>query len=470
MSDQPSSDSRQQAWWAAIAALVAVVMVMKPTGNLMEGHWRWVVGALGVVMVWRMAGVLGSSSSSPGRILSLLALVAMAGSVAVVGIPTHWFRVPAWSEVASVVTPLLLGAAALLAVLFGLAGLNRRRELTGAPQRAYVPILLNLIIVAAAWQVVRQPLWKESLEGMLKLPQLHSNRVAFEESITPWVDIIQHRQPATPGGTVVPRAATRANSTTPSASAPSLAERDRKTVISTHPLGIPKLPLLAPGTRSGATPANAEQWVQAAVHNPENPLLELKASIALVADGRADQALSRLAAARQRGCQSAELIRFHAHLLQDEGRPAAAATVLESLVVSAEGTDQDLHECLSAWEQAGQSDRAENLAERLLVKRPSRDLFRWMATRDAAEGRYERALVLLGQLSRRSPFDSADAFQLAEVALRAGRPELALDAVNLLEGSGHRSIRLVRLAERAKASAIAESSRSTRGPTPRAGR
>jgi tetratricopeptide (TPR) repeat protein len=232
-------------------------------------------------------------------------------------------------------------------------------------------------------------------------------------------------------------------------------------------LGTPKLPVLATGAPINSKPATAEQWVQAAVHNTENPLVELKASVALVAEGRTDQALGRLAAARERGCQSPDLIRFHARLLQAKGRPAAAATVLETLVASPEGTDQDLHECLGAWEKAGQLDRAENLVERLLVKRPSRDLFRWLATRDAAEGRFERALLLLGQLSRRTPFDPADAFQLAEVALRAGRPQLALDAVSMLEESGHRSPRFIRLAERAKASAVAESSRTPNHPAPR---
>lgn len=458
------SSTGQQTWWAAIAAVIALVMVVKPMGQLTEAEWKWMLGGLGVLMLWRVWGLLRSSSSSPGRIVLLLLAVAMAGSVAVVGIPVHWFRLPGWGEVGKVVMPLLLGMAAITAVLFGLAGLNRRRELNGAPQRSYVPILLNLIIVAAAWQVVRQPLWRESLQGMLRLPQLHSNRIAFEESVAPWVDMIQHPGAAQGRNSAVPTV-----SPPPTSVAVSAAENPAPGGGVTRDVHGPASVPPASGVTGAPAPANAEQWIQAAVHNKENPQLELRASIALVAEGRADQALSRLAAARERGCQSPELIRFHARLLRGKGRPAAAATVLETLVLSPQGTDEDLRENLGAWEQAGNLERAENLAERLLVKRPSRDLFRWVATRDAAAGRFERALLLLGQLSRRSPFDADDAYRFAEVALQAGRPELALDAVSMLEQAGHRSARTHRLTEKIRASAVAGSSRYPTDRPPGAG-
>jgi len=461
MSTSKPSSQGSQLWWALVAAAVALVMALKPMGSLTTSEWKWLLGSLGAVMAWRIFGLLRSASSSPGRIFLWLVGMALVGSVIVVGIPTSWFRVPAWSEVASVVMPLAVGVAAITAVLLGLAGWNRHRELDGAPQRSYLPIVLNLIIVATVWHVVRQPLWKESLQGMMRLPQLHSNRVALEESLAPWVDVIQNG--GKPSERAVGASAAPAARTAPSQESTATLSQSpspaRKVVASTHALNRPQP--AAPPTTAPRLPArnadNVEQWIQAAVHNKENPALELRASVALVATDRADQALSRLAAARERGCQSPELIRFHSRLLRAKGRPATAAVVLESLVLSPDGTDQDLRESLGSWEQAGQMDRAENLAERLLVRRPSRELFRWLAARDAAEGRYERALVLLGQLSRRSPFDPEDAYRLADVALTAGRPELALDAVTLLEEAGHASPRSIRLGERARASGVAES-------------
>lgn len=452
MNQPTSSAPRHQVWWAVIAVLTAMVMALKPMGTLTDPEWKWTLGGLGALMLTRVLWMLRSASTSPGRILLLLMGIALACSMAVIGVPAHWFRVPALSEVTSVVFPVVLGMAAIVAALIGLAGWNRHRDLDGAPQRSYLPIALNIVIVAAVWHVVRQPLWKESLQGMMKLPQLRSNRMALEASLEPWMEIIQHgdRPAATPEpGT------------------------SRKAVASTHALGQPG-PKTAPATPAepaAAPPAGsnrtlAEQWIQAAVHNQENPALELRAAVALVAADRSDQALGRLASARKRGCQSPELIRFHARLLRARGRPAGAGAVLEALVLSPEGTDQDLRECLGSWEQAGQPARAENLAERLLVRRPSRELSRWLAAHDAAEGRYERALVLLAQLSRRAPFDPADAYQLAEVALSAGRPELTLDAVSMLTQAGHGSARSAQLAERARNTAMAGSARVQGADTP----
>jgi tetratricopeptide (TPR) repeat protein len=452
MNNGTSSGNGQQAWWAVLGVGAALLMALKPWGALTPYQWKWVAGGLGVAVLWRVWGLLRSSSSSPGRILMWMLGLAMVGSVVVVGIPTHWLRVPAWSDVVGVVTPMVLGLAAVLALLVGLAGLNRQREMNGAPQRSYLPILLNLVILAAVWQVVRQPLWRESMKGMMALPQLGSQRRALEESLASSMEQIKTGKSSTPAG----MAAGAGNPTT------AALEPDRKSVFTTHPLG--PLPAGLAGILADSAPANAEQWIQAAIHNPHDPQLELRASIALVAEGRDDLAIRRLDAARERGCQSPDLLRFYARLLLTKNRPAAAASVLEALVASPQGTDEDLHDTLKAWEQAGQAERAETLAERVLVKRPSRDLFRWLAARDAAQGRYERALVLLGQLSRRTPFDSADAFQLAEVALRAGRPELALDAVALLEQAGHRSPRTTRLAQQAKASAVADLTTPPRNP------
>ena len=457
MSHDAFSENRQQTWWGVLGVGAALAMAVKPWGALTPEQWKWVAGVVGVVLVWRVWGLLRSSSSSPGRILMWLLTLGLVGSVVVVGIPAHWLRVPAWSDVVGVVMPLGLGVATLLALLVGLAGLNRRREMHGAPQRSYLPIVLNLVILAAVWQVVRQPLWKESLKGMMALPQLGSNRRALEESLAPWMEQIQTGKSS----------ASTAETAAVAGAAPAAAAPDRKTVITTHPLS--PSPSGASTSFAGLAPATAEEWIQAAIHNPHDPQLELRASIALVAEGREDLALRRLDAARERNCHSPDLLRYYARLLLSKNRPAAAAGVLEALAVSPQGTDHDLHETLKAWEQAGQPERAEILAERALVKRPSRELFRWLATRDAAQGRYERALLLLGQLSRRTPFDPADAYQLAEVALRAGRPELALDAVSLLEQAGHRSARTTRLAQKARASAVVDLSPASGTPRPARG-
>jgi tetratricopeptide (TPR) repeat protein len=279
---------------------------------------------------------------------------------------------------------------------------------------------------------------------MMRLPQLHSNRMALEASMAPWVDMIQNGSQTPRTGASVPILPDPVVSTTEPLA--SFAETDALPAIGA---AGPALPPALPPAEAG----NADHWILTAIHNPSDPLPELKACMALAAEGREIQALDRLEAARDRGCRSPDLTRFHAGMLKKAGRLVASATVLESLVLSPQGTDQDFHECLRTWEDAGQLDRAENLAERALVRRPSRDVIRWLATRHATQERYERALLLLGQLSRRSPFDPADAYQLAEVALRAGRPQLALDAVNLLDRHGHRSPRTAQLAARARASA-----------------
>jgi tetratricopeptide (TPR) repeat protein len=457
MHDDSSTGSPRLGGWVALVGLGALLMVFKPSRALESHEWRWVLGIFGVVVLWRTWGLLRSSSTSPGRILIWLVIGGMVGSVAWMGVPGDWIRVPAWHDVRSVAMPLLVGAAGLMVVLAGLAGLNRHREMKGAPQRSYLPIFLALVITTSVWHVVRQPLWKESLQGMMRLPQLHSNRMALEASMAPWVDMIQN-------GSQTPRTG---------ASAPIMPDfipattEPPGTFETNHSLtAIDTAGPTSPAVQMPADAGNADHWILTAIHNPSDPLPELKACMALAAEGRQGQALARLDAARDRGCRSPDLIRFHAGLLKKAGRLAASASVLESLVVS-QGTDLDLHQCLGAWEQAGQPDRAENLAERMLVKRPSRDVFRWLATRDAARERYERALLLLGQLSRRTPFDPTDAYQLAEVALRAGRPQLALDAVTLLDQHGHRSARTTQLAARARAAA-GNSTRPPAGPVPAA--
>jgi tetratricopeptide (TPR) repeat protein len=440
----------------ALVGLGALLMVFKPSRALEAHEWRWGLGFFGVVALWRIWGLLRSSSASPGRILLWLVVGGMVGSVAWMGVPGDWIRVPAWHDLRSVVMPLLVVGAGLTVVLAGLAGLNRHREMKGTPQRSYLPILLALIITASVWQVVRQPLWKESLQGMMRLPQLHSNRVALEASMAPWVDMIQN-------GSQTPRTGASVPIMPDPFTSPAEPSGNFQTTDS--------LPAIDPAGRTPhavqmpADAGNADHWILTAIHNPSDPLPELKACMALAAEGRHIQALARLDAARARDCRSPDLTRFHAGLLKKTGRLAASASVLESLVVSHDGTDLDLHQCLGAWEQAGQPDRAENLAERMLVKRPSRDVFRWLATRDADRERYERALLLLGQLSRRTPFDPTDAYQLAEVALRAGRPHLTLDAVNLLDQHGHRSARTAQLAARARAAA-GNSTRLPAGPVP----
>lgn len=454
-SKEDSGGGGQVVWWAVAAVVAALVMVLKPSGTLAEGEWKWAVGVLGVVMLWRLWGLLRSSSCSPGRIVLWLLALALAGSVVTVGVPGQWFRVPAWSEVSAVVMPLAVGVVALGALLLGLAGLNRRREVNGTPQRSYLPILLNLIIVAAAWYVVRQPLWKQSLEGMMKLPQLHSNRLALEQTIAPLGGSIGNEGGTSPNPPPASPAHRSGAPTSPAnhgdATSRAAVGRPSKTGSgSAAHLGTLPLP---------AMPANAEQWIWAAVHNKEDPMLELRACQALVAEGRPDQALSRLTAARDRHCQSPELIRFHARLLLEKARPAAAAAVLESLATSPAGTSEDVQKSLGAWETAGQLDRAQSLAERLLVVKPSRDVFRWLADHYAAEGNSDRALALLGQLSRRSPFHPDDAHRMAEVALQSNRPDLALDAVDLLTQAGHRSPQVDQLAARARASSPADSPR-----------
>jgi len=449
---QPKQDDGRQLGWAVVAVVGAGLMVMKPWGVMTEGEWRWVLGGFGGVMLGRVWGLLRSSSSSGGRVLMWLMVLGLAGSVGVVGIPTSWMRVPAWSEVTSVLMPLALGLGACVAIMMGIAGLNRRRELRGTTQRSYLPIVLNLTILVAVWHVVRQPLWEESLRGMMALPQLGSQRQALEESLAPWVEQIQRgpneAKPEEVAAVALPEAT-------------SLKSGQSGTVNSPG-----RLNASLPDDAGGSSPKNSMDWIQAAIHNPQDPLLELRAAAALVAEGREDTAIRRLAAARDRGCQSVELIRFHAQLLKDAGRIAAAAASYEALVLAAPGTEQDLHEALNAWELAGQPDRAENLAERLRIRRPSRDLLRWMATHYAKASRYERALELLGQLSRRSPFEPADALQCAEVALKAGRPEIALDALSLLEQHGENSPKVRQLAARARASSLVESSTK---PAPRTG-
>ncbi|MFN0127635.1 MAG: tetratricopeptide repeat protein [Verrucomicrobiales bacterium] len=447
-SKEDSGGGGQVVWWAVAAVVAALVMVLKPAGTLTVGQWKWAVGILGLVMLWRLWGLLRSSSCSLGRIVLWLLALALAGSLMTVGVPGHWFRVPGWSEVSAVVLPLAVGVVALGAVLVGLAGLNRRREIKGTPQRSYLPILLNLIIVAAAWHIVRQPLWKQSLEGMMRLPQVHSNRIALEQTIGPLGGGIGNEGESAPN----PEAgspAHQSDGTAPTAKhGDGTSQADADDLLKSgagtgYPLGKVPLP---------AMPANAEQWIWAAVHNKDDPMLELRACQALVAEGRPDQALSRLAAARNRRCQSPELIRFHADLLFDKTRPAAAAAVLESLATSPAGTSGDVQKCLVAWQTAGQDNQARILAERLLVLKPSRDLFRWLADHYAAAGNSDRALALLGQLSRRSPFNPDDAHRMAEVALQSKRPDIALDAVDILTQAGHRSPRVDQLAARARAS------------------
>lgn len=445
-SSQQNQDNGRQLGWAVAAAVAAGLMVMKPWGVLTAGEWRWVLGGLGVVMLWRLWGLLRSSSSSGGRVLMWLVVLGLAGSVGVVGIPTSWMRVPAWSEVTSVVLPLMLGLGACVAVVMGIAGLNRHRELRGTTQRSYVPIVLNLTILVAVWQVVRQPLWEESMRGMMALPQLGSQRQALEESLAPWVEQIQRGTSGTAPEEVAAVSLPEATALRPRKSSPG-------------PVSGRRAAAPADEEMNGTTPKDSAEWIRAAIHNPHDPILEWRAASALVAEGREDAAIRRLAAARDRGCQSAELIRFHAQLLKDAGRIAAAAATYEALVLSAPGTEQDLHEALNAWESAGQPDRAESLAERLRIRRPTRELLRWMATHYAKKaGGYDRALELLGQLSRRSPFDPADAIQCAEVALKAGRPEIALDALALLEQHGENSPKIRQLTARARASSFVESS------------
>jgi hypothetical protein len=293
----------------------------------------------------------------------------------------------------------VLFLAAILAALVGLAHWNRKRELEGPGQHSRLAVILNLVIAVVAWQVIRQPLWRDSLAGMMQLPKVYENRMALEAGFYEWTQVIQN------GGSAAP---TDAGAT-------------------------------APAPRLGRLPAP--------------PVVLAPVRITMPPGGH--RGLAALAAMNLDQPDAPAQTRTRARFLRETGSHGEAADLLEPLARSAVGTDEDARDCLRALVDSGQIDRARNLAASLVVRDPTRELKRWLACLDAEIGEMDKALSSLRQLARRKPFDPADAYILGELALMAGRPRDALDAVARLESAGERTERTRLLAARAQAPRVA---------------
>lgn len=379
--------------WLVLSAAAAAVMVLKPLAALSPAQMHWVLGGLAIVIVGKLFFMLRSSCASAGRLFFFLILMALACAVAVTGIPREWLRLPRFSQVSALILPVLLCGVAGMAFLIALAGLRKYREKKGNVQRSYWPLAVNLMIVIAAIQVMRQPAWKASLEETLGFTEIADKRRALEGGVAYWMDQIEHQQgrngEAAPRqlGTVSTLATTAAQTPAPPA----------RRVAAVHPIKeksaswwetLTGIFSIESSTSLRPVSVKREDFPQldSVTGDFTNPETELETVRKLLNRGQKGRALRWLETCRARTCQSPELIRLHADVLRQIGRIDEAASVLEPLAISYDGTLQDGRTCIALWEQARRLDRARTVAQRVLVRNPTKEFSLILARINAAQG------------------------------------------------------------------------------------
>jgi hypothetical protein len=394
MGAKPHKPQRSIVGWLWLTAAAVAAMAGRRMTDSVDGFWRWVVWGLVALTVLKVLLLVRWESTSRWRLSGVLAAVAAAGTLGMIGIPQGWLSVPELAQLGSVFFPFVLLVVALLAVLVGIAHWNRHREMEGPSQYSRMAVVLNGVIAIVAWQVMRQPLWKDSLAGMMQLPQLYETRVALEEEVSQWTEAI----------------------------------------------------------RSGQAGAMSRS-------RPETGRVVAPRRVSVSGVGRGLAAIT----ARYGDYNAPIDVRTRARFLQEMGCHADAAAELEPLVDSPDGDDRDIRECLRSLVLSNQIDHARELAERMIVRSPTRELHRWLACLYAGHGEVDRAISALRQLARRRPFNPVDAYILGELANLIGRPADALDAVAHLEGGGERTERTRLIAERARALLAMHPTPRTRG-------
>lgn len=356
-------------------------MVVRPLAALSPAQMHWVLGGLAAVMLFKIFFMLRSSCASAGRLFFLLALLGLGGVLAVTGVPRGWLRVPQFSQIAALVLPVLLCGMAGLACLIALAGLRKYREKTGNTQRSYWPVIVNLLILLAAAQVMRQPAWKASLEETLGFTQIAEKRRALEGDVAYWVDQIEQQQGAS--GKAAPRpisagAPAALAATAPAPSASSWWDKFAGFFAIESPAPAKRRPV--------ALKREDFPQLDSVAGDFKDPEIELGNVRKLLNRGQKGRALRWMENCRAQACQNPELIRLHAQVLREVGRIPEAAATLEPLALSYDGTLQDGRTCIALWEQVGRLDRARAVAQRVLVRNPSKEFSLLLARINAAQG------------------------------------------------------------------------------------
>lgn len=370
-----------------LSAAATVVMVIKPLAGLSPAQTHWVLGGLAAVMLVKIFFMLRSSCASAGRLFFVLALLGLAGVLAVTGIPRGWLRVPQFSQIAAVILPILLCGMAGLACLIALAGLRKYREKTGNTQRSYWPVIVNLLILAAAAQVMRQPAWKASLEETLGFTEIAEKRRALEGDVAYWIDQIEQQQGAPEKGAARPIGASPSASQTGAAAASATSRTLSARSWWDKCVGFFAIESPGPATRRPVA-LKREDFPQldSVMGDFKDPEIELGNVRKLLNRGQKGRALRWLENCRTQACQNPELIRLHAEVLRQVGRIPEAAATLEPLALSYDGTLQDGRTCIALWEQVGRLDRARAVAQRVLVRNPSKEFSLLLARINAAQG------------------------------------------------------------------------------------
>jgi hypothetical protein len=217
--------------------------------------------------------------SLPG-ILGVVSAVVACGAVAIVGIPESARRVPGLMDLTLITVPILLLGAAVSGVLLALSKWRGHGEFAGMAQRPRMTVVINLILAAAAWQVVRQSASMGVIQGLVRLPELRERRLAVEQMVNEVLTGISSH----PTVAVLAKGPERSDAPTDLAALRILSASSQR-----EPWVQARL-----AESQGDYETAARSWIRAADNSGHDPVLEATAVRALVRAGMAVDALSRV--------------------------------------------------------------------------------------------------------------------------------------------------------------------------------